>query len=1209
MKVPALYPFARKAVTITLAFLVSHLTYAQPLPITNGLETTCSGTFYDSGIGGNYSDNEQFIFTICPDMPGDVIQIDFGVFDLGAGDQLEIFNGDDITAPSFGTYDNTSPASFAVSATSGNATGCLTFQFSSDASNNAVGWEGLITCFTPCDRPTAVVTMAPASLAKICPDDVISLDASGSFAAAGFNVVDYIWDLGDGTTANGPLQSHSYPDAGEYVVQLQVIDDNGCSSTNEAIAVVWVGTEPTWGGITLEQTICLGETVALDGVVNGTEWSGIPPNLIDGLTWLDDQAGFTYSASIHSSGFPPGATVTSGFDIAELCIIMEHSYLGDLEVVLECPNGTQVSIFNGNGGGGGGTFLGDPIDPGTGTPGVGWEYCFSEIGTFGTLLTENGNGNHTTSTISPGNSMTPGNYTVEGTYNDFIGCDLNGDWTIYVTDHLFADDGYIFEWWLTFDPSLYPSITTFTPSYGAGCDSSYWSGSNIVNSSPDCNSAFVAPNSLGTHDFLWTVTDDFGCTYDTTIQVIVTAGPEVEAGPDQVICVDSLQLEATVVGIPPPPPPCDYELELYDSFGDGWDGASVDIFINGIPTNYTIPTGSQSDYVITVNDGDVIEIFYNSGSFETEHSYALFDANGNSIFSDGPSPGTGVVFSTSANCGPSVPDYVYSWSPTSGLSNPNIADPMVYTNSPTMYYVTVWEVGHMDCAHTDSLAILVDPDLNPGIDTAVVVCANQPVFNLLDMMGGTPDAGGDWTDINGNPVPDTFNPLVDPSQQLTYTVISVNGCIGSAILDIDVLPIGNPLCCAEPDAGLGGISCDLNFTLGATPANGNFGIWSGPAGASFTDPADSAATITVSSGGTYWIYWIEDNAPLCYAVDSVEVTFTDEINPVMSTTDAICFDACDGEAFVTPMGGNAPFTYIWSSGIAGLVDDTAFAICAGTYNVTLSDINNCTDDTSFVIGEPPAMVIDAINTVDETCFNQCDGIVEVVANDATLYSFDGGVTFDPVGALFNQCVGNWDVVVQNADGCLANGTASVNGPPLVDANFSWSPQPALLTYPVVTFNNLSSGASIFHWDFAGLDTSNLNQLSYEFPNNLPNTYEVCLAVSNFNGCADTICHFIEIEDELEVFVPNAFTPNADGTNDWFQPSFSVPVINYELYIFDRWGGIVFSTTNPNEPWYGTFRNELSGDVVQSGVYAWKLKVQDPLTGLKQEQFGHVTVVN
>src|SRR5690606_7823336 len=106
-----------------------------------------------------------------------------------------------------------------------------------------------------------------------------------------------------------------------------------------------------------------------------------------GLTYLPDGSGQEYTTTINMSGFPPTATVTNAQDLNEVCITMEHSYLGDLEIWLECPNGTIVPLVNSyspgdipGGTSGFGTYLGHPYDDfGGGGAGIGWQYCFSSV--------------------------------------------------------------------------------------------------------------------------------------------------------------------------------------------------------------------------------------------------------------------------------------------------------------------------------------------------------------------------------------------------------------------------------------------------------------------------------------------------------------------------------------------------------------------------------------------------------------------------------------------------------------------------------------------------------------------------------------------------------------------------------------------------------------------------------------------------------------
>ena len=91
----------------------------------------------------------------------------------------------------------------------------------------------------------------------------------------------------------------------------------------------------------------------------------------------------------------------------------------------------------------------------------------------------------------------------------------------------------------------------------------------------------------------------------------------------------------------------DFTVVLTDSYDDGWDGAYMDVSVNGtvVLSAITVASGaSPTTYTFSVEDGDLVETAYTSGSFEGEHSYAFYDNIGNSVASDGPSPGTGISF-------------------------------------------------------------------------------------------------------------------------------------------------------------------------------------------------------------------------------------------------------------------------------------------------------------------------------------------------------------------------------------------------------------------------------------------------------------------------------------------------------------------------------------------------------------------------------------
>jgi gliding motility-associated-like protein len=98
-----------------------------------------------------------------------------------------------------------------------------------------------------------------------------------------------------------------------------------------------------------------------------------------------------------------------------------------------------------------------------------------------------------------------------------------------------------------------------------------------------------------------------------------------------------------------------------------------------------------------------------------------------------------------------------------------------------------------------------------------------------------------------------------------------------------------------------------------------------------------------------------------------------------------------------------------------------------------------------------------------------------------------------------------------------------------------------------------------------------------------------------------------VEDVLFTYIPNAFTPDGDDENDVWWPTANIPVrSNYELLVFDRWGQVVFSTTDPYEPWEG--RKQNSGEVLKSDVYAYRLLFGIQNTEVRREILGHVTLL-
>jgi gliding motility-associated-like protein len=153
----------------------------------------------------------------------------------------------------------------------------------------------------------------------------------------------------------------------------------------------------------------------------------------------------------------------------------------------------------------------------------------------------------------------------------------------------------------------------------------------------------------------------------------------------------------------------------------------------------------------------------------------------------------------------------------------------------------------------------------------------------------------------------------------------------------------------------------------------------------------------------------------------------------------------------------------------------------------------------------------------------------------------------------------------------------------------------------ITFNNISSGANTYNWDFG--DGSSSTAISPAHIYSLPGIYTVELIASNILGCSDTATLGpILVSPAATTFIPNTFTPNQDGVNDIFKV-YSARISEMQLMVYNRTGEKVFETFDINQGWDGTFR----GRGLNTGVYVYYCKVKYD-TGRVEELFGDITLI-
>lgn len=233
-----------------------------------------------------------------------------------------------------------------------------------------------------------------------------------------------------------------------------------------------------------------------------------------------------------------------------------------------------------------------------------------------------------------------------------------------------------------------------------------------------------------------------------------------------------------------------------------------------------------------------------------------------------------------------------------------------------------------------------------------------------------------------------------------------------------------------------------------------------------------------------------------------------------------------------------------------------------------------------------------LDITDASCADAMDGQVEVIIEGTTSpysYAIDNG-PFQSEPVFQYLPTGDYLLQVQDADGCISEIEFRLSGA-----------QESLYLALLPGDTSLLAGQSIMlsAWTDFEVDYWLWNAASELSCTDCPNpvfapSYSQMVVVSAFSreGCEASDSLFILVEQGVDVYIPNAFSPNADGVNDWFTVySGSELVDAVDLMIFDRWGGQVFEANGirPNEPlsgWNGHFHNQL----MNPGVFVWQTKI-------------------
>jgi gliding motility-associated-like protein len=502
----------------------------------------------------------------------------------------------------------------------------------------------------------------------------------------------------------------------------------------------------------------------------------------------------------------------------------------------------------------------------------------------------------------------------------------------------------------------------------------------------------------------------------------------------------------------------------------------------------------------------------------------------------------------------------YSWSPS--ISNGIPFTPPVGT---TEYTVTGTLNG---CENTATVQVTSNSSPTVSAGSYAAVCIDASPITLV----GTP-AGGTFTGVGVTGT--SFNPS-SGTQDVTYNYSDANGCSGSATSTITVnsLPAVdagayNPLCADAP-----------NLSLVGAPAGGTF---SGN-GVTANDFDPSVGTQTVTYTFT--------NANGCVNTDVATITVVQLTPANAGSYSPVCIDAANVVLTGSPAGG----TFSGTGVTAGLFDPSA-----GTQTVTYtySDAIGCTTSaTATILVNPLPNVGAGVSQVI------CEGAtVTLNGTGAANYTWSGGALN---GQAFTPTVGQNSYTVSGTDvnGCVSTANVNINVLPFPIALVTSDVQTG---NPVldVNFTNGSQFGTTYNWDFGNgnVYTSNLTDAtSASYAN--PGTYVVTLIASNgLCSSVDSLeINVVPLGDPV-VIVPNVFSPNDDDANDlFFLTHFNTDKIY--IVILNRWGNVVFETTDTDPKWDGSAQN---GQQVTDGVYFYKY-VATGVNGIEIKGHGDITVV-
>lgn len=536
-----------------------------------------------------------------------------------------------------------------------------------------------------------------------------------------------------------------------------------------------------------------------------------------------------------------------------------------------------------------------------------------------------------------------------------------------------------------------------------------------------------------------------------------------------------------------------------------------------------------------------------------------------------------------------IPPLQYQWS-----TGVNDTDTVITVNPviTTEYYVTVSDgCGINSSVDTVTISVISDT-LSIFTEDDTVSCISSSSLITVQVLSGVQPVSYLWstTEVTQSI---TVSPPVTTNYLVTVTdacgLYSEVGVVTVVVLgaDVQVFAIGGSAVCPGDTVVL-----EANPTGGYPP----YTVWWDTNGVIIPD------TLLVSNPQGTVTY-------TAYATDQCGLdTGTVDVTISVATYQPLVADAgeddtlhCPGDVIIvkpSATGGSGGYTYTWTNWADTRDSLVANPLVTTTYLLGVTD--NCPTDTVYdTINVVIPVYLPLLVTTSDTLINSCphdrvDLVASAVGGDGNYsYSWSNFAGAGDSVSVFPPSSGTYSIYV--SDNCGNRDTATIIVSievPEADFTFEFRADNNIFFY------DASLSADTFFWDFGDGGTSTEKNPVYSYSQE--GEYDVMLLVTSEYGCTDSIVR--KVLPPLEIWVPNAFSPNGDEINDVFQVM-GIGLRKYSIMIFDRWGDLIYQSDNMSNAWDG---KSLRGVLLKTGVYTYHIRA----TGIsyeKFEKFGTITL--